>query len=89
MWLICMAPKITAAAWVGGEDRSILLVQLGMGAGGNMSLPIYAEFMQRVYADSTLGITQEDEFVKPLDFYVDLDCPDIMEADSNSNFEDF
>ncbi len=23
------------------------------------------------------------------DFFVDLDCPDIMEADSNSDFEDF
>ncbi len=88
-WFMGLAPKITAAAWVGGEDRSIHFDQLGMGAGGNMSLPIYAEFMQRVYADSTLGITQEDEFVKPMDFYVDLDCPDIMEADSNSNFEDF
>ncbi len=88
-WFMGMAPKLTAAAWVGGEDRSIHFDMLGMGAGGNMSLPIYAEFLQRVYADSTLGITQEDEFVKPFDFYVDLDCPDIMEADSNSNFEDF
>jgi penicillin-binding protein 1A len=88
-WFIGMAPKLTAAAWVGGENRSIHFDQLGMGAGGNMSLPIYAEFLRRVYADSTLGITQEDEFLKPFDFYVDLDCPDIMEADSHSNFEDF
>ena len=88
-WYMGLAPKLTAAAWVGGEDRSIHFDMLGMGAGGNMSLPIYAEFLQRVYADSTLGITQEDEFVKPFDFYVDLDCPNIMEADSNSNFGDF
>ena len=78
--IIGLAPKLTAAAWVGGEDRSIHFDQLGMGAGGNMALPIYAEFLQRVYADSTLGITQEDDFERPLDFYVDLNCPDIMET---------
>ncbi len=88
-WYIGMAPRLTAAAWVGGEDRSIHFDMLGMGAGGNMALPIYAEFMKRVYADSTLQITQEDEFDRPVDFYVDLDCPDIAEASTNSGFDDF
>jgi penicillin-binding protein 1A len=88
-WYIGLAPKLTAAAWVGGEDRSIHFDELGMGAGGNMSLPIYGEFMKRVYADSTLNVTQEDEFSKPADFFVDLDCPDIMESGSNSDFDEF
>jgi len=88
-WFIGLAPRLTAAAWVGGEDRSIHFDQLGMGAGGNMALPIYAEFMKRVYTDSALHITQEDEFEKPLDFYVDLDCPDIAEPSSNSVYDDF
>ncbi|MCK5135326.1 MAG: transglycosylase domain-containing protein [Bacteroidales bacterium] len=88
-WYIGMAPKLTAAAWVGGEDRSIHFDRLGMGQGGNMSLPIYAEFLKRVYADSTLNITQEDEFEKPLDFFLDLDCPDIMEASGNSGYDEF
>jgi penicillin-binding protein 1A len=88
-WFIGLAPRLTAAAWVGGEDRSIHFDMLGMGAGGNVSLPIYAEFLKRVYADSTLNITQEDEFMKPIDFFVDLDCPDIMEAGSTSEFDDF
>lgn len=88
-WFIGLAPKLTAAAWVGGEDRSIHFDMLGMGAGGNMSLPIYAEFMKRVYADSTLNITQEDEFERPLDFYIDLNCPDIAEPSSNSDLGDF
>jgi penicillin-binding protein 1A len=88
-WFIGLAPKLSAAAWVGGEDRSIHFDMLGMGAGGNMALPIYAEFMKRVYADSTLNITQEDEFERPLDFFIDLDCPDIAEPNSNSDLDDF
>ena len=88
-WYIGLAPRLSAAAWVGGEDRSIHFDMLGMGAGGNMALPIYAEFMKRVYADSTLNITQEDEFERPLDFFIDLNCPDIAEPNSNSDLRDF
>ena len=88
-WFIGLAPKLTAAAWVGGEDRSIHFDHLGMGAGGNMSLPIYAEFLKRVYADSTLNITMEDDFERPLDFYVNMDCPNIMETNSTNSYDDF
>ncbi len=88
-WYIGLAPRLSAAAWVGGEDRSIHFDNLRMGAGGNMSLPIYAEFMKRVYADSTLNITMEDEFERPLDFYVDLNCPDVMEPSGTSDYDDF
>ena len=88
-WFMGLAPKLSAGAWVGGEDRSIHFDQLGMGAGGNMSLPIYAEFFKRVYADSTLNIFQEDEFEKPMDFFLDLNCPDIMEAGGSRDFDDF
>jgi penicillin-binding protein 1A len=88
-WYIGLAPKLTAAAWVGGEDRSIHFDMLGMGSGTNMALPIYAEFFKRVYADSTLGITMEDDFERPLDFYVDMDCPNIMETGSSNEYDDF
>ncbi len=88
-WFIGLAPKITAAAWVGGEDRSIHFDELSMGSGTNMALPIYGEFFKRIYADSTLGIFMSDDFERPLDFYVDMDCPDISEANSNSDYDDF
>jgi penicillin-binding protein 1A len=88
-WFIGLAPKLTAAAWVGGEDRSIHFDNLTMGSGTNMALPIYAEFLKRVYADSTLGITMEDEFERPLEFYVDMDCPNIMETTGSSTYDDF
>ena len=58
-----------------------------MGSGTNMALPIYGEFLTRVYADSTLGISMEDEFDRPVDFYVDLDCPDIQETTGNSEYD--
>jgi penicillin-binding protein 1A len=88
-WFIGLAPRLTAAAWVGGEDRAIHFDNLTMGSGTNMALPIYAEFLKRVYADSTLGITMEDEFERPMDFYVNMDCPDIIETSSTNEYDDF
>jgi penicillin-binding protein 1A len=88
-WYIGLAPKITAAAWVGGEDRSVHFDELGMGSGTNMALPIYAEFLKRVYADTTLGISIEDEFERPLDFYVNMDCPNIKETTGGSGLGEF
>ncbi len=88
-WFIGLAPRLTAAAWVGGEDRAIHFDNLLLGSGTNMALPIYGEFLKRVYADSTLGITMEDDFERPLDFYVDMDCPNIKEATGSSMYDEF
>jgi len=88
-WFIGLAPRLTAAAWVGGEDRAIHFDNLLLGSGTNMALPIYGEFLKRVYADSTLGITMEDEFERPLDFYVDMDCPNITETTGSNLYDEF
>jgi penicillin-binding protein 1A len=36
-----------------------------MGQGANMALPIWALFMQKVYADESLGISPEERFEAP------------------------
>ena len=51
--------------WVGGEDRSIHFDRLSEGQGANMSLPIWALYMQRVLADPALEYTVDDEFRHP------------------------
>ena len=88
-WFMGITPKLSAGVWVGGEDRSIHFDELGMGAGSNMALPIWGKFFEKVYADSTLGITQEDYFEKPPGFQVNLDCPDISETSSGNDFSGF
>jgi penicillin-binding protein 1A len=75
-WFIGITPKLVAGGWVGAEDRSVHFDETAMGSGTNTVLPIWAEFMLKVYADSTLGITQNDDFEKPEDFDVSLDCND-------------
>lgn len=88
-WFMGITPKLVSGAWVGGEDRSIHFDQLGMGSGTSMALPIWGEFMNRVYKDSTLLIFQSDVFEAPEGFEMDLDCDKQKEPvdDFNDNLD--
>ncbi len=72
-WFIGITPKLIAGTWVGCEDRSVHF-ESSLGAGASAALPVWGYFMKQVYADPSLGITQEDVFVPPPDFNYDLDC---------------
>ncbi len=76
-WYIGIAPHLTAGVWVGAEDRSVHFSGIDKGQGAYMALPIYAYLMQKVYADSTLHITQDDIFERPANFNINLNCPDV------------
>jgi penicillin-binding protein 1A len=73
-WFMGITPDLTTGVWVGAEDRSIHFRTLGLGAGANTALPIWALYMQKVYADPTLHISKGD-FEKPVQpLSVNLDC---------------
>ena len=73
-WFIGLVPQLVGGAWTGGEDRGVRFNNISQGQGANMALPIWALFLEKVYADESLGISEEDEFAAPSGFNVDLDC---------------
>ncbi len=64
-WFMGFTPDLVSGVWVGGEDRSIHFDSMGDGQGASMALPIYALYIQKVYADSSLGYSQELKFEIP------------------------
>lgn len=73
-WFMGITPDLTTGVWVGAEDRSVHFRTITLGQGANMALPIWAMYMQQVYADPTLGISQGD-FQKPLgNVDIEFDC---------------
>ncbi|MCS6824888.1 MAG: transglycosylase domain-containing protein [Cytophagaceae bacterium] len=54
-WFIGIAPELVSGVWVGGEERSIRFRTMQWGQGAKMALPIWAYYMQKVYADPYLG----------------------------------
>jgi penicillin-binding protein 1A len=85
-WMIGITPKLVAGAWVGAEDRSVHFDRMDLGQGASMALPIYALFMQRIYADNTLGITQNDVFEMPAGMSPLPDCRDVASSGASVDY---
>ncbi|MCU0369824.1 MAG: transglycosylase domain-containing protein [Bacteroidales bacterium] len=86
-WFMGITPDLTTGVWVGAEDRSIHFRTLGLGAGANTALPIWALYMQKVLADPTLQISKGD-FERPVQpLSVQLDC-DKFEKDQENMEEE-
>jgi penicillin-binding protein 1A len=60
------------------RGQGVRFNNISQGQGANMALPVWALFMEKVYADESLGITEDDEFEVPAGFDVDLDCDRIF-----------
>jgi len=65
-WFMGVTPNLVAGVWTGAEDRSVHFQNLALGQGANMALPVFGLFMQKVYADPSLGISPNDDWQKPL-----------------------
>lgn len=67
-WFIGYTPQILAGVWVGCDDRYLRFNNTNLGQGAAAALPVWAYFMQRVYADKSLGIKYDAKFEAPEDF---------------------
>ena len=72
-WFMGVVPNLATGVWTGGEDRAVHFEKIAEGQGATMSLPTWALFMKKVYADTTLNISQED-FEKPKYVGIDTNC---------------
>ena len=72
-WFMGVVPNLATGVWTGGEDRSTHFAGITKGQGGTMSLPSWALFMQKCYADKTLNISKED-FEKPENLTININC---------------
>ena len=73
-WFMGVTPNLVSGVWVGGEERAIHFDGIYYGQGANAALPIWALYMQQVYADSTLVYSMDDTFEEPIDFNINLNC---------------
>jgi penicillin-binding protein 1A len=64
-WFLGLTPDLVTGVWVGAEDRSVRFRSLQLGMGTNTALPIWAYYMNKIYDDKRLHISQGD-FERPL-----------------------
>lgn len=76
-WFIGVLPQLVSGVWVGGEDRCIHFRTMEYGQGSRMAMPIWALYIEKIYADPSLGITKR-RFLKPTKkLSVELICDSI------------
>jgi penicillin-binding protein 1A len=86
-WFMGMVPNLITGVWGGCEDRSAHFSSITFGQGATVSLPVWALFMQKCYANPNLNISQGD-FEKPEEpLKVELDCAK-YKGSGSSEFED-
>jgi penicillin-binding protein 1A len=84
-WFMGVTPNLVGGVWSGWEDQGIHFESLGEGSGANMALPVMAIFLKKVYADPQFGIMEADEFERPSNFNIDLDCDKIKRTNSRGD----
>ena len=84
-WFMGFTPTLVSGAWVGGEERDIHFDNMTDGQGAAMALPIWGLYMQKVFADKSLGYSQEDEFDIPEGFDP---CKDILSTEDAPAIEE-
>ncbi len=64
-WFVGVTPQLVSVCWVGGDDRDIHFDSMDMGQGATMALPVFAYYMQQIYADPQIGINESAVFDMP------------------------
>ena len=91
-WFTGLTPDLVTGVWVGAEDPGVRFSVLSKGMGTNMALPIWGYYMQKVYADSALNISNGDFEIPEKKISIELDCSNYNKQngfDSSNNEADF
>ncbi|HQW21774.1 MAG TPA: transglycosylase domain-containing protein [Bacteroidia bacterium] len=81
-WFMGITPDLVSGCWVGAEDRIVHFRTLELGQGARTALPIWALYMQKVYADKELNLSKR-EFTPPAEkLSVELNCDKYVQPGS-------
>lgn len=88
-WFMGLTPTLVSGVWVGGDDRDIHFDSMAMGQGATMALPVFALYMQRVYADKHLGYNPNAVFDMPEGYNpCTIDDSGLQDASDGVSIED-
>ncbi len=86
-WFMGIVPNLATGVWTGGEDRATHFAGITKGQGATMSLPSWALFMRKCYADKDLNISKE-KFEKPEKLSINIDCDKKTEEEKDKITEE-
>ena len=86
-WFMGITPDLVSGCWVGCEDRIVHFRSLELGQGARTALPIWALYMQKVYADKTINLSKRDFDAPKEKLSVELNCDKYVQPGSDKGTE--
>jgi penicillin-binding protein 1A len=83
-----ITPNLVTGVWSGCEDRAAHFRTIHYGQGANMALPVFAEYMQRVYADTLESGIYPIDFDIPKSVDLKLDCGEATNSIGTKEFDE-
>jgi len=83
-----ITPNLVTGVWSGCEDRAAHFRTINYGQGANMALPVFAEYMQRVYADTLESGIYPIDFDIPKSVDLKLDCGEATNSIGTDEFDE-
>ena len=83
-----ITPNLVTGVWSGCEDRAAHFRTIHYGQGANMALPVFAEYMQRVYADTLESGIYPIDFDIPKSVDLKLDCGEATNSIGTDEFDE-
>ena len=88
-WFMGLTPTLVSGCWVGCEDRIVHFRSLEQGQGARTAMPIWALYMQKIYADKSLNFYKGDFELPGQPISVELDCDKYKQpGEEKKNMED-
>ena len=87
-WFMGFTPSLVSGCWVGGEERDIHFDSMRDGQGASMALPIWGIYMKKVFADKSLGYSENERFDIPDDFDPCKDKLTEIEEENSTKLDD-
>jgi penicillin-binding protein 1A len=86
-WFMGITPNLVSGCWVGADERNVHFRSTALGQGANMALPIFGEYMQRIYASSKMNWGRGIFKAPDIEMTIDLNCDNYVGGQNNSDGE--
>ena len=87
-WFIGITPNLVTGVWTGCEDRSAHFRDIYYGQGANTALPVYAEYLQRVYNDTAQTGIYPIPFNVSKSIDLEMDCGEELHGNTNKELDE-
>ena len=86
-WFIGITPKLVTGVWTGCDDRAAHFRTVLLGQGAHMALPVFGEYMKRVYADTAKTGILPVSFDIPIEINEKFNCVSNSQITENNEFD--